>query len=64
MFYIATFIVEKESWGGGVLKQTNVRIRDDSKKKLKLLAVEKGVTLQALIQEAIDNYLKGREKHG
>ena len=45
------------------LKQVNVRVRGDTKKKLKLLALDRGITLQELVQEVLENHLKGCENN-
>lgn len=42
--------------------QLNVRVRSDTKKSLKIKALEEGVSLELLISEILENYLKEKEK--
>ena len=45
-------------------KQLNIRVPAEVKKGLKLEALERGVPLEKVVLEVLQDYLKGREKHG
>lgn len=45
-------------------QQLNIRVSSDTKKALKIEALEEGLSLEVLVSEILENYLKDKEKEG
>jgi predicted DNA binding CopG/RHH family protein len=46
------------------MKITTIRLAEALLKRVKIRAVEEGLTFQALLTQALEDYLKGHKKQG